>query len=195
MSQNGKILLLQKQSDTKIKDYISKYHNPSKVHFFDPSWDDRRKVKSISEVLQELNFNKKDHKNASKFSDDKGFQLHLRCPTDSCFVKNYFGIGLLAWEASIVIQPVFNYHEAVTNMCSYLSKEEDECSQAMKQVECSLQETVYYIMPELWARKIFSGVFSRMLIVTFWRNVLELCYQKKSYQSYLSTVQIFINAT
>ena len=33
-------------------------------------------------------------------------------------------------------------------MPSYLSKEEDESSQAMKQVKCSLQETVY-IMPEL----------------------------------------------
>ena len=49
-------------------------------------------------------------------------------------------------------------------MCSYLSKQEDECSQAMKQVfkeslemksayvskrDCSLQEAVYKVMPEL----------------------------------------------
>ena len=34
-------------------------------------------------------------------------------------------------------------------MWGYLSKEEDECFQVMKQVECSLQETVHYIMPEL----------------------------------------------
>ena len=69
-------------------------------------------------------------------------------------------------------------------MCSYLSKEEDECSQAMKQAfketlesgasyygqmksvahayssktECSLQEAVYHIMPELWPRKVFPAV-------------------------------------
>ena len=54
--------------------------------------------------------------------------------------------------------------KAVTYMCSYLSKQEDECSQAMKQVfkeslemksayvskrDCSLQEAVYKVMPEL----------------------------------------------
>ena len=66
----------------------------------------------------------------------------------------------------------------------YLSKQEDECSQAMKQTlkeslkkgggsyekmksvvheysskrECSLQEAVYQEMPELWLRKVFPGV-------------------------------------
>ena len=69
-------------------------------------------------------------------------------------------------------------------MCSYLSKQEDKCSQAMKQAvkeafennldnyqqmksvahaysskrECSVQESVYHIMPELWLRKMFPGV-------------------------------------
>ena len=67
-------------------------------------------------------------------------------------------------------------------MCSYLSKQEDECSQAMKQAvkevfennldnyqqmkrvahaysskrECSVQESVYHIMPELWLKKYFQ---------------------------------------
>ena len=66
----------------------------------------------------------------------------------------------------------------------HLSKQENECSKAMKQAfkepiekgarshehiksvahayalkrECSLQEAVYQIMPELWLRKIFPGV-------------------------------------
>ena len=69
-------------------------------------------------------------------------------------------------------------------MCSYMSKQEDGCSQAMKQAvkeaaerhldsyqqiktvahayatkrECSVQEAVYHIMPELWLRTIFPGV-------------------------------------
>ena len=69
-------------------------------------------------------------------------------------------------------------------MCSYLSKQEDECSQAMKQAfkeslergagsyeqmksvahayvskrECSLQKAVYQVIPELWLRKVFPGV-------------------------------------
>ena len=75
------------------------------------------------------------------------------------------------------IQSVFNHYKAITYMCKYLSKSEDECSKAMKQAlneaknnnsykfqqmfliakaysinrECSVQEAVYYVMmPELW---------------------------------------------
>ena len=69
-------------------------------------------------------------------------------------------------------------------MCSYLIKGEDQCSKAMKQVfekaiksrasyfeemksvafsyasrqECSLEEAIYHIIPELWLRKIYPGV-------------------------------------
>ena len=69
-------------------------------------------------------------------------------------------------------------------MCSCFSKSEDECSLAMKQAvrevfeinlsnyktmqiilrayvnkhECSVQEAVYHVLPELHLRKIFSGV-------------------------------------
>ena len=31
------------------------------------------------------------------------------------------------------IQPVFSHYEDVTYICCYLSKQEDECSQAVKQ--------------------------------------------------------------
>ena len=69
-------------------------------------------------------------------------------------------------------------------MCKYLSKAEDKCSNAMKQAleearemscskydemvniahayaskrECSVQEAVYHIMPELWLRKTFPKI-------------------------------------
>ena len=72
-------------------------------------------------------------KNALKFFDDNGFQLDLWRSTNSSFVNNNFDIGLLAWEANIDIQPVFDHYKAVTYICSYLSEQEDECSQAMKQ--------------------------------------------------------------
>ena len=91
---------------------------------------------------------------------------------------------MFAWEANIDIQPVLDYYKAVTYVCRYLSKQEDECSQAMKQTlkeslgkgagsyermksvahaysskcECSLWEAVYQVMPELWLRKVFPGV-------------------------------------
>ena len=119
-----------------------------------------------------------------KFSDDNSYQLRLRRPTDSCFVNNYFHIGLLAWDANMDIQPVFDYYRAVTYMCSYLLKKDDEYSQAMKQAfkeslersetsyeqiklvvhayvskrERSLQEAAYQVMPELRLRNIFPGV-------------------------------------
>ena len=39
----------------------------------------------------------------------------------------------MAWKANIDIQPVFNHYKAVTYMCAYFSKFEDETSEAMKQ--------------------------------------------------------------
>ena len=89
-----------------------------------------------------------------------------------------------AWKANIDIQPVFNQYRAVTYMCAYFSKAENETSEAMKQAakeavmsgktelekmravakayskkrECSVQEAVYLLMPELWLWKTFSQV-------------------------------------
>ena len=42
-------------------------------------------------------------------------------------------IGLLAWEVNIDKQSVFDYYKATTYICTYLYKQEDEYSQAMKQ--------------------------------------------------------------
>ena len=83
--------------------------------------------------MKELNISEGEYENALKISDDNGFHLVLRRPTNSCFVNNHFDIGLLAWEANIDIQPVYDCYKAVTYMCSYLSKKEGKCSQAMKQ--------------------------------------------------------------
>ena len=178
------VLVKRKEILSKVKDYINTNLNPAKLNVYDSSKDTFVNLKSISEVLEELGINQVEYESALKISDDQGFQLHLKRPTDSCFVNNYFDIGLLAWKANIDIQPVFNYYKAITYMCSYLSKEEDECSQAMKEAfketlesgasyyeqmksvahaypskrECSLQEAVYHVMPELWLRKVFPAV-------------------------------------
>ena len=94
-------------------------------------------------------------------------------------MNNYFPLGLTCWQANLDIQPVFNEFKAVSYMCAYFSKSEDQTSQAMKQAaieakdmgvskfekmkliaraymnkrECSLQEAVYQMLPELWLRK------------------------------------------
>ena len=79
---------------------------------------------------------------------------------------------------------MFNHYMAVTYMCAYFSKAKDKAPEAMKQAakepfvsgksnfekmkaiaraymtkwECSVQETVYPVMPELWLRKTFPKV-------------------------------------
>ena len=94
---------------------------------------------------------------------------------NACFINSYFVEGLQAWKTNTDIQPVFNII-CVTCMCAYLSKAEDETSEPMKQAakeesvsgesnlekmravaraysmkrECSVQEAVYLVMPELW---------------------------------------------
>ena len=82
------------------------------------------------------------------------------------------------------LQPVFNHYKCITYVCSYFTKDETECSQAIinaakeakinnpsvaeglrkigasflsTQEVCS-QECVYRWMPELWLRKIFPGI-------------------------------------
>lgn len=188
MSDEERTVIMDKRNDilAKVKEYINSNLNPAKVNFYDSSRDDFVTVKSISEVLQELNIDESEYETALKISDDNDFQIFLKRPTNSCFVNNYFDIGLLAWEANIDIQPVFNQYKAITYMCSYLSKQEDACSHAMTQAmkeatednlnmhqklrnvarvyannrECSVQEAVYHIMPQLWLRKIFPAVLN-----------------------------------
>ena len=48
-------------------------------------------------------------------------------------MNNYFADGLKALEANIHIQPVFNHYKALDYIRVYLSKSEDESSEAMKE--------------------------------------------------------------
>ncbi|XP_057316777.1 uncharacterized protein LOC130657796 [Hydractinia symbiolongicarpus] len=168
----------------KIKDYIDTKLNPKKKNILNPNQENFEITPTISEILDELDIPESEYYNALSISNDNDFQLYLKRPPNSCFINNYFDEGLLAWEANIDIQPVFNHYKAVTYMCAYFSKCEDETSQAMKQAakeafnsnksyteqmkliakvfttkrECSVQEAVYLIMPELWLRKTFPKV-------------------------------------
>ena len=169
---------------TKVKQYIDTNLDPRKKNILKPQCDNFEGVPSIDNILLELDISKDDYYKALSISDDNDFQIHLKRPPNSCFVNNYFDEGLMAWKANIDIQPVFNHYKAVTYMCAYFSKSEDETSEAMKQAakeafqsnktnieqmrsvarayatkrECSVQEAVYILMPELWLRKTFPGV-------------------------------------
>ena len=156
-----------------VKHYIDEYLDPHKSSY--------RKT-TIAAILDVLGITEDDYYWALSISQDSDFEMHIFRPPNSCFVNNYFTIGLQAWEANIDIQPVFNYYKAVTYMCSYFSKCETESSVAMKNAakesenlsyqdrmkklaiafltnrQCSLQEAVYQLMPELWLRKTFPVV-------------------------------------
>ena len=125
-----------------------------------------------------------EYKDALSISDDNSFQIHTKRPPNSGFVNSSFADRLLAWEANLDIQPVFNHDTAILYMCAYLSKSEDECSHAMQEAfkdafsenldnykqmkyiahayidnrECSVQESVYHVLPGQWLRKTFPGV-------------------------------------
>ena len=104
----------------------------------DNSKDDYEQVKSFDEILENLDITKSEYENALKISDDNDFQIHWRRNIqihlpDSRFVNNYFADGLIAWEANLDIQSVFNHCKAVAYICAYLSKSKDEDSHAMKQ--------------------------------------------------------------
>ena len=134
MPEKVKLLVLRKRKEIfqKVNDYKNNFLNPSKVNFFNPLREDFTKVKSVYKVLKELDITVEENENALKISDNS-FQLDLRRSNDPYFVNNYFDIGLLAWEANIDIQPVFDYCKAFTNICSYLSKQEDKYSEVMHQ--------------------------------------------------------------
>lgn len=168
----------------KVKTYIDTHLNPKRKNILHPEKEDYEKISSITEILDELDIPETEYYDALSISTDNDFQLHLKRPPNSCFINNYFDDGLRAWEANIDIQPVFNHSKAVTYMCAYFSKCEDETSEAMKQAakeasnsnksyseqmrfiarafttrrECSVQEAVYLLMPELWLRKTFPAV-------------------------------------
>ena len=119
---------------------------------------------------------------ALSISADSDFDLHLKRPIDSCFINNYFLAGIKGFAANVDLQPVFNHYKCITYVCSYFTKDETECSQAIANAakeakstnmnirdglkkktgaaclstrEVSSQECVYRCMPELWLRKIF----------------------------------------
>ena len=68
---------------------------------------------------------------ALSISADSDFDLHLKRPIDSCFINNYFVAGIKGFAANVDLQPVFNHYKCITYVCSYFTKDETECSQAI----------------------------------------------------------------
>ena len=86
---------------------------------------------SEAEVLSSLGISVQQYYRALSISPDSDYDLHLKRPTDSCFVNNYFIAGLKGFQANVDLQPVFNHYKCITYVCSYFTKDETECSEAI----------------------------------------------------------------
>ena len=156
-----------------VKQKIDEIFNPSKIDYNTSLTD--------TDILKSIDITEEQYYWALSISPDSDFELHLKRPVDSCFINNYFVAGIKGFAANVDLQPVFNHYKCITYVCSYFTKDETECSQAitnaakeakaanmnirdgLKKIgaaflstrEVSSQECVYRSMPELWLRKIF----------------------------------------
>ena len=159
-----------------VKEYINNNLNPKKRNILNPLKENYEKIPNIPDILKELNITEDQYYDALPISNYSDIQIHLKRQPNAFLVNNFFEEGMQTWQGNIDIQPVFNHYEAVTYMCVYFSKAEEETSEAMKQAvkdvmngkksdnermkaitrayttkrECSFQEAVYLVMPELW---------------------------------------------
>ena len=167
--------ILEKRCDilSKVKAKINESLDPSKQDY------DQTSDISIEVILQELGITLEEYYNALQISGDKDLHLHLKRSPKSCFINNYFVVGIKGWKANVDLQPVYNYHKCISYICSYFSKDENESSEAIRNAakearennldlrtslkkvgaaflssrEVSAQECVYRCMPELWLTK------------------------------------------
>ena len=170
------ILEKQKEILTSVKEKINSVLNPSKPEDYDPNLTE-------ADIFNSLGITEEEYYNALSISPDSDYDLHLKRPLDSCFINNYFVAGIKGFAANVDLEPVFNHYKCITYVCSYFTKDETECSQAIMNAakearadnmnvaeglrkigaaflstrEVSSQECVYRCMPELWLRKIFPA--------------------------------------
>ena len=91
--ERNNVLKFQKQVLDKVKDYIDNNLNPRYNNLYDPEKENYKPAKSIDEILDELNIDKKDYYKCLKISTDDSFQIHFKRAPDSCFINNYFVDG------------------------------------------------------------------------------------------------------
>ncbi|KXJ10654.1 ATP-dependent DNA helicase PIF1 [Exaiptasia diaphana] len=173
----SKMSILNKRKEilSLVKEKIDEHLNPS-VQDYNPTLTEK-------DILSSLGISETEYYSALSVSSDDDFGLHLKRPVNSCFINNYFPAGLKGFQANVDLQPVFNHYKCITYVCSYFTKDETECSQAIMNAakeakksnlntkdtlrkigaaflstrEVSSQECAYRCMPELWLRKTFPA--------------------------------------
>lgn len=88
-------------------------------------------TKREEDILSSLGITEKQYYWALSTSSDSDFDIHLKRPLDSCFINKYFVAGIKGFRANVDLQPVFNHYKCVTYVCSYFTKGETQCSQAI----------------------------------------------------------------
>lgn len=97
----------------------------------DPSKPEYNPCLTVTEVLTGAGVSEEQYYWALSVSPDSDYELHLKRPTDSSFINNYFIAGIQGFATNVDLQPVFNHYKCITYVCSYFSKDETECSQAI----------------------------------------------------------------
>ena len=110
---------------TKVKKFIDEFLNPSDNVKYRPDM-------TVDNVLHYLHIDKSEYYNCLSVACGVGHEIHLKCRPNSCFINNYNPTVLFAWQANMDIQPVFSHHKCVTYLCSYMSKGETHCSEAIR---------------------------------------------------------------
>ena len=113
---------------TLVKQKIDEMLNPSKP--------DYNETLNEADIIKSVGITEDEYYWALSISPDSDFELHLKRPVDSCFINNYFVAGIKGFAANVDLQPVFNHYKCITYVCSYFTKDETECSQAITD-ECS----------------------------------------------------------
>ena len=166
-----------------------------------------RSNSNIKEILDELEFFKHYCHRALAISKDEDIEIHLKKQPNSCFANNYFDVDLKAWQVNTDIHIFLRMSKRQWHMCRNFSKTEDQCSRALKQAakkalrttylygtmkrfakdylsspECSVQDAVYHILPELNLKKIFLALYF-VNTKSSKRKCWSITLRKASYQT------------
>ena len=108
-----------------MKKFIDGSLNPSDKVTYRPDT-------TVDDVLHYLQIEESKYYNCLSVASGFDYEIHLKRPPNSYFINNYKPSVLLAWQANMNIQPVFNYHKCVTYFCSYMPKGEMHCSETIR---------------------------------------------------------------
>jgi hypothetical protein len=110
------ILTRRREILSKVKQKIDNVLNPSKSTY--------EPLATPNDILDDVGVTKEEYQWAISILPHSDYELHLKRPLDSCFINNYFIVGLKGFAANVDLQPVFNHYKCITYVCSYFTKDE-----------------------------------------------------------------------